>query len=96
MDNLNFLLRPQNLRKEEKMNSIKLNNTPVRTSKSFNINNIEIDESVIPDKIEKFTNVSISDLGLKTSITSDVNIVNPKFGMGDLFINQINNLNKEK
>ena len=78
------------------MNCIKLNDTPVRTSKSFNINNIEMDESVIPDKIDKFTNVSISDLGLKTNITSDVDIVNPKFGMGDLFVDQINNKSNYK
>ena len=48
---------------------LKLNETPVRTSKNFNINNIEIDKSNIIDKITKFDNVMIKGI-------SDINNTN--------------------
>ena len=36
---------------------LELNNTPVRTSKNFNINNIKIDKKNIPSSIKNFDNV---------------------------------------
>ena len=41
------------------MEEIKLNETPVRTSRNFNINNIKLDKSIIPQHIGKFENVKI-------------------------------------
>lgn len=38
---------------------ISLNETPVRTSKNFNINNIKIDNANIPNKVNEFYNVQI-------------------------------------
>ena len=42
--------------KEKKM---ELNQTPVRTSKNFNINNIKLENVKIPKKIEELNNVEI-------------------------------------
>ena len=36
---------------------LKLNETPVRTSKSFNINNIKLENVEFPKKIDEFRNV---------------------------------------
>ena len=36
-----------------------LNETPIRTSKNFNINNIDINDLNVPDEIGKFKNRSI-------------------------------------
>lgn len=41
----------------------KINETPVRTAKNFKINNIEIEEDVIPSKIKEFTNIDIINNG---------------------------------
>ncbi|MBO4815436.1 MAG: SufD family Fe-S cluster assembly protein [Clostridia bacterium] len=41
------------------MNSIKLNETPRRTSRNFNINNIKLDNIDIPDKLNKFNGLTI-------------------------------------
>jgi len=38
---------------------IKVNETPIRTSRNFRINNIKIDNIDIPEKIEEFKNVVI-------------------------------------
>ena len=37
---------------------IKVNETPIRTSRNFRINNIKIDDIEIPENIEKFKNVT--------------------------------------
>ena len=46
---------------------IKLNETPVRTSRNFNINNIKIENISIPTNIESFKNVE-KDLNIKKCI----------------------------
>ena len=38
------------------MNNIKLNETPVRTSRNFNINNIKIENLNMPKKVNEFKN----------------------------------------
>ncbi len=88
----NLLMCYQNLnRKESIMSILKINETPVRTSKSFNINNMELKSVEIPKKIDDFTNVSISDLGMKTELNKDVTEICPKFGLGDFCTKQTNN-----
>ena len=42
------------------MESIKLNETPVRTSRNFNINNIKLEDVKISNTIENFDNISIN------------------------------------
>lgn len=41
------------------MENIKLNETPVRTSKNFNINNIKLENIEVPDTMPKFPNTTI-------------------------------------
>ena len=41
--------------------SIELNETPVRTSKNFNANNIKINDIEIPDNISSFYNIDITE-----------------------------------
>ena len=53
------------------MNNLELNETPVRTSRNFNTNNIKIENINIPEKIEEFRNVKISDIGTKVNINLD-------------------------
>ena len=38
------------------MSSLTLNQTPVRTSRNFKINNIKLDNIDIPNKLDKFNN----------------------------------------
>ena len=72
------------------MSSLKINETPVRTSKSFKINNINIEDMVIPEKLEEFKNVTISEMGSKITISSDIDKAELKYGLGELFTNQVN------
>ena len=41
------------------MNELKLNETPIRTSRNFLINNIKLTDVEIPETVEKFKNVEI-------------------------------------
>lgn len=44
------------------MSKITINDTPIRTSRNFKINNITIDAPEIPEKIKEFENVEIKSL----------------------------------
>jgi len=77
-------------RKDYEMSNIKLNETPVRTSKNFNINNIKLDNIEIPNRLEDFKNVRISEIGSKNSIDFNVSNSNLTYGLGDFFTNQVN------
>ncbi|MBR3720124.1 MAG: SufD family Fe-S cluster assembly protein [Clostridia bacterium] len=72
------------------MSNLKLNETPVRTSKSFRINNIKIEDLDIPEHLEEFKNVTVSEMGSKITISSEVNKADLKYGLGDIFTNQVN------
>ena len=45
------------------METLKLNNTPVRTSKNFGINNIELKDIELPEHLKEFKNVEIVNEG---------------------------------
>ena len=60
------------------MNNLKLNETPVRTSKSFRINNIKIEDLELPEKLEEFKNVKVSEMGSKISMLYPLSILNGK------------------
>lgn len=70
------------------MSSLKLNETPVRTSKSFKINNITIEDLELPEKLEEFKNVTVSELGSKITIGSEVDKAELKYGLADWLTNQ--------
>ena len=74
------------------MESLKLNETPVRTSRNFNINNVKLKNVQIPEKIEKFSNVKIEN---NTSKIKVLDLINKKFnlqyGLGDFLESQAKN-----
>ena len=64
------------------MKNIILNETPVRTSKNYGINNIEIKDFEEP-KIKEFTNITITDE--ENCVTNKKEEFNLKFGFRRLF-----------
>lgn len=70
------------------MVDLKLNETPVRTSRNFNINNIKIKDIEIPEIIEEFKNIKISD---NCKIDSNVSNYGLKYGIGSNLIEQVKN-----
>ena len=71
------------------MNSLKINETPVRTSKSFNINNININEKEIPDKLNNFENIEILNDSTKIQINNIKTPINLKYGLGEELTKQV-------
>ena len=78
--------------KEKRMNAIILNETPVRTSKNFNINNIRINDISIPEEILEFKNVEAS-IGV---IENNIEKVDLAYGIGDILIKQIKEKSNKK
>lgn len=68
------------------MEKVMLNETPRRTSKSFGINNIKLENFELP-KAKQFINVDFSS---NANISEDVHEFNPKFSIGDSLVNQLN------
>ena len=55
------------------METIRVNETPVRTSRNFLINNVKLDSNILPEKIENFENVSIIGETSKIKIEKEIN-----------------------
>lgn len=72
---------------------IKLNETPVRTSRNFNINNVKLDDINIPEKLNPFNNLRI--MG---DVETSENIENTEltYGVGKNLINQVQNNSNKK
>lgn len=71
------------------MQEIKLNETPIRTSRNFNINNIKLDKVIIPSDIGNFNNVkvTVNDSNINVDkATANCNLV---YGLGDVLTNQV-------
>lgn len=68
---------------------LKINETPVRTSRNFNINNIKLDNITIPEKIESFGNVEIINENDKINVETSNNSLNLTYGIGDILENQV-------
>lgn len=73
------------------MKELVLNNTPIRTSRNFNINNIKLNDVYIPEIINEFKNVSISCDSSKIKIDDNVSDINLTYGMSEELINQTKN-----
>lgn len=71
------------------MSNVKLNETPVRTSKSFNINNIKLNDEIFCKKILEFSNIEIINKSSKVSIEEMKTPVNLKFGLGETLTNEV-------
>lgn len=75
---------------------IKLNETPVRTSRSSNINNIKLENVDIPEKIDEFNNLEIVGENSKISIEENTSDFDLAYGLGDILTNQVKcNANKK-
>ena len=71
------------------MEYLKLNETPMRTSRNFNINNIKLKDVKIPRKVENFKNLEIineSNKDIIEAIKSDVNLT---YGLSESLLEEI-------
>ena len=68
------------------MNELKLNETPIRTSRNFLINNIKLTDVEIPETVEKFKNIEI--IGGK-NITESIEETKLTYGLGEILQNNI-------
>ena len=73
------------------MEELKLNETPLRTARNYNINNIKLNNINIPDIIESFDNVLISQETEKDVIEFETSDISLKYGVGDVLLEQIKN-----
>ncbi len=78
------------------MNNIKLNETPVRTSRNFNINNIKLENIKVPEQISEFENITITGDTSKTNIEQNANKIDLVYGLSKDFINQVNTQSNQK
>lgn len=62
------------------MEKLKLNETPVRTSRNFLINNIKLENVVIPEKLEMFQNVMVTGT---ESFDKDINKQHLNYGLSE-------------
>lgn len=68
---------------------MKLNQTPIRTSRNFNINNIKLENINIPEKIQDFKNVQITGQNSKIKIDDKCSKINLNYGLSEGFTNQV-------
>ena len=78
------------------MEKITLNNTPVRTSKSFGINNIKLENVIIPEKINEYQNLKIQNENSNVLITEDVENFDITYGVGNDLVEQVKNNSNKK
>ena len=64
------------------MEKLKLNETPIRTSKSFLINNIELENIEIPQNINEFETIEITKTNSK--ISTEISKPNLVYGLGNV------------
>lgn len=65
------------------------NETPIRTSKNYGINNIKLENINIPENLEKFNNVTIQNLAEDNKIFNSVKLTNLTFGLSEILTNQV-------
>ena len=77
------------------MEEMKLNETPVRTSRNFNINNIKLENINIPAKSDVFENVQIIKESSKVDISENASKAQLAYGLNKELIENVNeNSNK--
>lgn len=79
-----------------KMEELKLNETPVRTARNYNINNIKLKNIKIPNVIEKFENVIINKESEKDIINFNISDISLKYGLGDYLLEQVKESSNKK
>lgn len=68
---------------------LKLNETPVRTARNFNINNIKIENVNLPENLKEFKNVSINLESSKDEAKLIKNDIKLTYGLGEILTNQV-------
>lgn len=74
------------------MQNLKLNETPLRTSRNYNINNITVENIELPEKIEPFENVSITGI----EYTNNINTTNLTYGLSETLEEQVKESSNQK
>jgi Fe-S cluster assembly scaffold protein SufB len=69
------------------MEMVKLNETPVRTSRNFNINNIKLENINIPEKVKKFGSVKIYNESEENKIDFVIDDFEITYGISEEFLN---------
>lgn len=69
------------------MNILKINETPVRTSRNFNINNIKLENINIPENVQAFENLTIT--GENLEIDNNTSNIKLTYGLSEYFTNQV-------
>ena len=78
------------------MKSLVLNETPIRTSKNFNINNININNIDVPHSFPEFNNVKIINPDSKVKIDNNTSPINLTYGLDRTLTNQVINSSNKK
>ena len=74
------------------MPNLKLNETPIRTARNYNINNIELENIELPKSISQFKNVSI----IGVEYTNNINTNNLTYGLSKTLENQVKQNSNQK
>lgn len=72
------------------MEKLKLNETPVRTAKNFNINNIKLENVKIPQQLPQFQNVTVDCDSSKMQIEENTSKAELIYGLDDTLTGQVN------
>lgn len=75
------------------MEKITLNETPVRTSRNFNINNLKVETVQVPEDIAPFANVKKTG---QIEIEENCSQINLKFGLNENLTNQVSKKANQK
>lgn len=70
---------------------VKLNETPVRTARNFNINNIKLESINLPKEIGEFKRTKITGISHNVILNHNIEEYNIKYGMGEEFTNEVKN-----
>lgn len=68
---------------------LKLNETPIRTSRNFNINNIKLENINIPNQIDFFNNLDVLISSQKINVDYEHTNLDITYGVGDELIKQV-------
>lgn len=78
------------------MVNLKLNETPVRTSRNFNINNIKLENIEVPENIPAFENTTIISDTSKINIEQNTSNIELVYGLNEFFTNQVKMQSNQK
>ena len=83
----NLGIQESSEKERESMETLKINETPRRTSRNFNINNIKLENIEIPEKIEEFKNIEIKTS--KAIVETKIDEFTLNYGLGEVLENQV-------